>query len=72
MKYTSDLIEKIITSPSAKRGLDYITPIYGKAYVALWLTQAIGIQTDLIIKLIDEDKNHILQKTYNCELSYID
>lgn len=72
MKYTSDLIEKIITSPSAKRGLDYITPIYGKAYVALWLTQAIGIQTDLIIKWIEEYKNQILPQTATWALSYFE
>jgi len=72
MKYTSDLIEKIVTSPSARRGLDYITPIYERAYVALWLMQAIGLQTDLIIKWISEYKNQVLPQTATWALSYFE
>lgn len=70
MRYTSDLIEKIITSPSAKRGLDYITPIYRNAYTALWLMQAIGLQTDLIIKWIDEYKKQAIPQTATWALPY--
>ncbi len=72
MKYTSKTIEQIITSPAAKRGLDYITPIYGEAYTALWLMQAIGLQTDLFIKWIEEYKKQILPQSADWGLNYFE
>lgn len=63
MKYTSRFIQEILKSPAAKRGLDYITPIYENAFVALWLMQAIGIQTDLLIQWVEEYKAQILPQT---------
>ena len=63
MKYTSKYIEEIITSPSAKKGLDYITPIYAEAYAALWLMEVIGLQTDLFVKWVQECQDQILPQT---------
>lgn len=70
MIYTSDLIEKIITSSSAKRGLDYITPIYRDAYTALWLMEAIGLQTDLIVNWVEDYKKQVVPQTATWALSY--
>ena len=72
MKYTSELIEQILTSPSARRGLDYITPIYQKACTALWIMQSIGLQTDIIIKWIDEYKKQILPQTATWSIPYFE
>ena len=63
MKYTSKYIEEIITSPSAKKVLDYITPIYAEAYAALWLMEVIGLQTDLFVKWVQECQDQILPQT---------
>lgn len=70
MRYTSEYIEKILTSPAAKKGIHYITPIYQDAYVALWLMQAIGTQTDLIVQWIEEYKEQILPQTATWLLPY--
>lgn len=72
MKYTSKKIEEILTSPAAKRGLDYITPIYQEAKNALWLMQAMGLQTDLIIKWVEEYKDQLLPQTATWMLSYFE
>lgn len=72
MKYTSKYIEEILTSPSAKRGLNYITPIYQEAYNALWIMQAMGLQTDIIIKWIEEYIQQILPQTTTWLLPYFE
>lgn len=70
MKYTSKYIEEILTSPSAQRGLDYITPIYHDAYVALWLMQAIGLETDDFLQWVEEFQNQIIPQTATWSLPY--
>lgn len=40
--YQTELTGKILQSPQAKRILSYLSPIYGDAYVMLWLIQSIG------------------------------
>lgn len=72
MKYTSKYIEEILTSPSAKRGLDYITPIYQEAQNALWIMQAMGLQTDIIIKWIQEYIEQVLPQTATWLLPYFE
>lgn len=70
MKYTSKYIEKILTSSSAKRGLDYITPIYHEAYAALWIMQVMGVQVDTFFKWIEEFQHQLLPQTATWALSY--
>ena len=48
MIYTSELIKKIITSDSAKKALNYISPIYGDAEYFLQILNAIGSQLDVV------------------------
>ena len=70
MRYTSKYIEEILTSPSARRGLDYITPIYQNAYVALWLMQAIGLETDDFLQWAEEFQDQIIPQTATWSLPY--
>ena len=42
MWYKTELMEQILTSESAKRMIDYVSPIYGKSRIGLWLFQIIG------------------------------
>lgn len=46
MNYRTELMEKILTSPTAQKMIDYVSPIYGNSYVGLWLIQAMGLILD--------------------------
>ena len=46
MWYKTDLMEQILTSESAKQMIDYVSPIYGKSRIGLWLFQVIGLEID--------------------------
>ena len=54
MWYKTDLMEQILTSESAKQMIDYVSPIYGKSRIGLWLFQVIGLEID-DVKTICED-----------------
>ena len=56
--YRTELMEQILKSPEAQRIVQMISPVYGDAYTALWLFQAIGQEMDRIETLSDE---YILQ-----------
>ena len=47
-------MEQILTSESAKQMIDYVSPIYGKSRIGLWLFQVIGLEID-DVKTICED-----------------
>ena len=46
MRYETELMQKILKSPSAQRMVDYISPIYGEDYLALWLFEIMGRALD--------------------------
>lgn len=39
----------ILTSPTAQKIIDYVSPVYGESYVGLWLFQAIGTVFDDVV-----------------------
>lgn len=39
-------MEQILTSPTAQKMIDYVSPIYGNSYVGLWYIQIIGLILD--------------------------
>lgn len=49
MRYHTEMMDSILTSPAAQRVIDYVTPIYKNGYVALWMFQAIGAVLDELI-----------------------
>lgn len=50
MRYQTDLMRSILTSKTAQRMIDFVSPIYGNSYVGLWLFQAQGT-------ILDDDCN---------------
>lgn len=43
MRYQTELMRSILTNEKAQEIIDYVSPIYGNSYVALWIYQAMGI-----------------------------
>lgn len=43
MRYKTELMSAILTNEKAQEIIDYVSPIYGDSYVALWIYQAMGI-----------------------------
>lgn len=43
MRNPTDLMKSILTDEMAQRIIDYVSPIYGNSYVALWIYQAMGV-----------------------------
>ncbi len=46
MKYRTGLMKEILKSPTAQRIIDFVAPIYGESYTALWLYEVIGRTLD--------------------------
>ena len=46
MYYTTELIERILKSPKAREIIGWLPPVYGEAYVFLWLLEVIGRELD--------------------------
>jgi hypothetical protein len=44
--YTTELIQKIVTSESGQRMIQRVTNKYGESYVGLWLFQVMGESND--------------------------
>lgn len=42
MRYETELMRAILKNEMAQRLVDYVSPVYGNSYVALWIFQAIG------------------------------
>lgn len=51
MRKPTALMKSILTNRMAQKIIDYVSPIYGDSYVALWIYQAIGIVMDEIYDL---------------------
>lgn len=57
-EYRTELTEQILKSPQAKRILSFLSPVYGDAYVMLWLIQITGALLDRQEELVND---HIVQ-----------
>ena len=51
--YRTELMDEILKSQTAQRIIDFVAPIYGNGYVALWMFQAIGKPLDAIASFVD-------------------
>ena len=49
MRNPTELMQAILTSPTAQKIIDYVSPVYGESYVGLWLFQAIGTVFDDVV-----------------------
>lgn len=63
MRNPTELMKSILTSETAQKIIDYVSPIYGDSYVALWLYQAIGTVLDGIYKIVHQLRNETTADT---------
>ena len=56
MKNQTELMRTILTNEKAQEIIDYVSPIYGNSYVALWIYQAIGTVLGEVCKIADQLK----------------
>ncbi len=54
MRNPTDLSKAILTSPTAQKIIDYISPVYGNSYVGLWILQAIGTVFDDVVEMANQ------------------
>jgi Uncharacterized protein conserved in bacteria (DUF2313). len=60
----------IVTSSEAQQLIDFVSPIYGDAYAALWLFQVIGIELDDLRLWVDSLKEQAFPPTATWSLAY--
>lgn len=48
MRNPTDLMRAILQNPKAQEIIDYVSPIYGESYIALWIYEAIGVALSMI------------------------
>lgn len=70
MWYKTDLMEEILTSESARKIVDYVSPIYGNSKIALMLFQTLGLQIDDINKTCYELYDQIFINRATWTISY--
>ncbi len=61
---------EILKSPSAQRTIDFVAPIYGESYTALWLYEVIGRVLDNIVFSVGSLKEQTLPQTATWSLPY--
>ena len=54
MRYQTELMRSILTSKTAQKIIDYVSPIYGDSYVGLWIFQAIGAVLDDVCTVAEQ------------------
>lgn len=54
MRYRTELMQSILTSETAQKIIDYVSPIYGNSYVGLWIFQAIGTALDDVCTIAEQ------------------
>ena len=54
MRYQTELMRSILTSETAQKMIDFVSPVYGDSYVGLWLFQVIGAALDDVCKIVEQ------------------
>ena len=70
MKYTSEIIQKVVTSEACLQALERISPIYADAENFLHLLNAIGTQLDVLVGHGSDIWNEITPQTSNKLIEY--
>lgn len=63
MRYRTELMDEILKSHTAQRIIDFVAPIYGNGYVALWMFQSIGKPLDAIASFVDSLRDQTIPQT---------
>lgn len=70
MRYQTELMRSILTDETAKKIIDYVSPIYGDSYVGLWLFQAIGTALSEICEIAERLRYETTPATVDLLLDY--
>ena len=54
MRNRTEMMQSILTSKTAQRIIDYVSPIYGNSYVGLWIFESIGTVLDEMVETADQ------------------
>lgn len=68
----TEKMDEILRSPSARRIVPQLSPIYGDAYTALWLFNSVGIQLDEMEKWSDEFILQVTPQTVTWAIGYFE
>lgn len=68
--YETELMREILSSPTAQKMIQQISPRYGKAYVFLNLIQVIGSEIDDLEKWTEEYKAQVVPQTATWTIEY--
>mgnify|MGYP000865776735 FL=1 len=70
MRHNSEKIKTILSSPEGQKSLDYVSPIYDNAYVALWLYQVIGLELDEMVVWVKNLSDEIVPEKTKLLVSF--
>lgn len=59
LNHSTQSAEAILTSDSARRIYNNVSPIYGSSYVALWMFQVIGLELDRMMGYFEDIPNQL-------------
>ncbi len=66
----TELIEAILKSQKAREILDWLPPVYGDAYVFLWLLEVIGTEIGEMEQWTEEVRKQVVSQTATWSLPY--
>ena len=66
----TEKMNEILTSPAARRIVPQLSPIYGNAYVALWLFNAAGAEIDTMEQRSDDLLLQVIPQTATWSIPY--
>ncbi len=70
MRYRTALMKEILKSPTAQRMIDFVAPIYGESFTALWLYEVIGRTLDEITLCADSLREQAMPQHATWMLPY--
>ena len=68
--YRTELMNKILQSEEANKIINMLSPIYGNAYVALWMQEVIGRELDNIKEMVDTYELQVVPQTVTWAIGY--
>ena len=68
--YKTELMEQILKSKKGQELVQMMSPIYGEAYVALWILEAIGRVLDEMAEWSESLADQTRPATATCSLPY--
>lgn len=70
MRNPTNMMREILTNETAQRIIDFVSPIYGRSYVGLWIYQAIGVIVGEVYDIAEQLQNEITPATSELLLDY--